>query len=103
MKQEYSYVGFDIHKKTIALCVMDCSGNIQQRKTIRSRREDLTQWISHEAPERWMGAMEATMFSGWIYDTIHKHNQEIYVGNAMLLRYIAHTKRKNDHTRDHAV
>ena len=37
------------------------------------------------------------MFSGWIYDTIYKHNQEIYVGNTMLLRYIAHAKRKNDH------
>ena len=96
MKEDYDYVGFDIHKKTIAICAMDSRGNIVHRTTIRSRREDLKAWLSHDAPPRWKGGMEATLFTGWVYDTIKEYNDDIVVGNPQMLTYIANTKRKND-------
>jgi len=95
-KKDYHYVGFDIHKKTITLCVLDERGRVKQRKSIRSRPVELVAWLEHEAPPYWKGGMEATLFTGWVYDVIRQYTKEISVGNPLALKYIAHLKRKND-------
>ena len=40
--------------------------------------------------------MEATMFSGWIYDHLKPHAAALKVAHPLMLRAIAASKRKND-------
>lgn len=47
-------------------------------------------------PEPWMVAMEATMFTGWIYDHPLPNAVAVKVAHAPMLRAIAAAKKKND-------
>lgn len=43
-----------------------------------------------------MIAMEATIFTGWIYDHLLPHAEKVKVAHPLMLRAIAAAKRKND-------
>jgi transposase len=43
-----------------------------------------------------MIAMEATIFTGWIYDHLLPHAEKVKVANPLMLRAIAAAKRKSD-------
>jgi hypothetical protein len=43
-----------------------------------------------------MMAMEATIFTGWIYDHLLPHAEKVKVAHPLMLRAIAAAKRKND-------
>jgi hypothetical protein len=47
-------------------------------------------------PQPWSAAMEATMFTGWIYDYLKPHAAELKVAHPLMLRAIAAAKKKND-------
>jgi dihydroxyacetone kinase len=47
-------------------------------------------------PQPWTAAMEATIFSGWIYDHLLPHATQIKVAHPLMLRAIAAAKKKND-------
>ena len=40
--------------------------------------------------------MEATIFTGWIYDHLVPHAEKVKVAHPLMLRAIAAAKRKND-------
>jgi hypothetical protein len=63
------YIGFDIHKKTISFCVKAPDGTILEEGTIPALRKKLLDWAKAR-PWPWRGAMEATLFTGWIYDLL---------------------------------
>ena len=67
------YIGFDVHKKSINYCVKMADGQIVEEGRLRATHDALRQW-ARRRQEPWRGAMEATLFSGWIYDTL-KPNQ----------------------------
>jgi transposase len=89
------YIGLDIHKKTISYCVKDVSGRIHQQGTIPATRTDLDQWRK-TLPQPWTVAMEATIFTGWIYDHLLPHAAQVKVAHPLMLRAIAAAKKKND-------
>ena len=63
------YIGFDIHKKTIQLCVKRSDGELVEEQTLAANRNTVEQWAqSRNRP--WVGAMEATLFTGWVYDVL---------------------------------
>ena len=66
------YIGLDVHKKLISYCVKDASGRIHAQGKIAATRCDLDVWMK-TLPGPWMAAMEATMFTGWIYDHLKPH------------------------------
>src|SRR5882757_7504438 len=80
-----NYIGLDVHKKTISYCVKDVSGRIQQEGMIGSTRRELDSWMK-TLPQPWMVAMEATIFSGWIYDHLLPHATQIKVAHPLMLR-----------------
>jgi len=41
-------------------------------------------------------AMEATIFTGWIYDHLLPHAKQVKVAHPLMLRAIAAAKKKND-------
>jgi transposase len=61
------YIGFDIHKKTISFCAKAQDGTILDEGAIVARCDTLLAWAKVR-PRPWIGAMEATLFTGWIYD-----------------------------------
>ena len=63
------YIGFDVHKKSISYCVKTADGTIVEESTLRATHLALREW-AEKRREPWHGAMEATLFSGWIYDTL---------------------------------
>ena len=89
------YIGLDVHKKTISYCVKDASGRIHTEGKIPATRFDLDRWMK-TLPRPWAVAMEATMFTGWIYDHLLPHAAAVKVAHPLMLRAIAAAKKKND-------
>ena len=52
-------------------------------------------WI-RTLPQPRMIAMEATIFTGWIYDHLLPHAEKVKVAHPLMLRAIAAAKKKND-------
>jgi transposase len=89
------YIGLDVHKQKISYCIKDSSGKLHAEGGIPATRHDLDCWMQN-LPQPWSAAMEATMFSGWIYDHLKPHAAELKVAHPLMLRAIAAAKRKND-------
>jgi hypothetical protein len=89
------YIGLDVHKKTISSCVKDGAGQVHQGGKIGATRGDLDNWIK-KLPQLRMMAMEAMIFTGWIYDYLLPHAEKVKVAHPMMLRDIAAAKKKND-------
>jgi transposase len=89
------YIGLDVHKKTISYCVKDAAGCVHQEGRIGSTRRELDAWI-RTLPQPRVIAMEATIFTGWIYDHLLPHAEKVKVAHPLMLRAIAAAKRKND-------
>lgn len=93
--QSIYYIGLDVHKKTIAYCIKLEDGTLMRQGVVAARREELRDWAQAiEAP--WKGAMEATLFTGWIYDFLKPYAQELKVAHPEMLRAITAAKKKND-------
>ncbi len=92
------YIGLDVHKQTISYCVKDVSGRVYQEGKIGSTRCELDCWMK-TLPQPWTVAMEATIFSGWIYDYLLPHAAQAKVAHPLMLRAIAAAKKKNDRKR----
>ena len=65
--QPMYYIGLDVHKQKISYCVKDGGGTVFAEGWIPATRFDLDRWMK-KLPQPWSAALEATMFSGWIYD-----------------------------------
>ena len=89
------YIGLDVHKKTISYCVKDAAGCVHSEGKIGSTRRELDAWV-RTLPQPRMMAMEATIFTGWIYDHLLPHAEKVKVAHPLMLRAIAAAKRKND-------
>ena len=70
------YIGLDVHKKTISYCVKDVSGQVHREGQIGATRRELDGWMK-TLPQPWTVAMEATIFTGWIYDHLLPHAQQV--------------------------
>src|SRR5260370_35098758 len=93
--QSMYYIGLDVHKKSISYCVKDASGQIHAEGAIPATRFDLDRWMK-TLPQPWTAAMEATLFTGWIYDHLLPHAAALKVAHPLMLRAIAAAKKKND-------
>jgi transposase len=89
------YIGLDVHKQKISYCVKDSTGKIYAEGWIPATHLDLDRWMKR-LPQPWSAALEATMFSGWIYDHLKPHAAALKVAHPLMLRAIAAAKKKND-------
>jgi len=94
MEQLY-YVGMDIHKKIIVYCIKKVDGTIVDEGKIAATRMSLEQWATN-LPHPWVGAMEATLFTGWVYDFLVPFAHALHVGNPLMMKAISAAKRKSD-------
>jgi transposase len=91
----HDYIGFDIHKKTISYCIKEIDGTIREEGVIEASRPGLRDWVA-QRPRNWVGAMEATLFTGWIYDELKPQAAALKVAHPAMLKAIAASKKKND-------
>ena len=89
------YIGLDIHKKMIAYCIKALNGRIIRQGKIAADRKSVGEWVVG-LPGPWIGAMEATIFTGWIYDFLAPFAVELKVAHPEMLRAITAAKKKND-------
>jgi len=82
------YIGLDVHKRKISYCVKDSGGKIYAEGSLPATRIDLDLWMK-TLPQPWSAAMEATMFTGWIYDHLKPHAAALKVAHPLMLRAIA--------------
>ena len=94
MKTVYS-IGLDIHKKVIAYCIKTKDGHLVGQGAIGADRASLIEWVNG-LPGPWVGAMEATIFTGWIYDFLAPFAIFLKVAHPEMLKAISAAKKKND-------
>ena len=92
---EYHYIGFDVHKKSIQFCAKQADGQIVAEGRIAATRLALAEWVARQS-HPWKGAMEATMFSAWIYDALAPHAAQLKVAHSAMLKAIAASKHASD-------
>src|ERR1700684_1368153 len=93
--QPMYYIGLDVHKRKISYCVKDGSGRMHAEGSISATRLELDHWM-RSLPQPWSAAMEATMFTGWIYDHLKPHAAVLKEAHPLMLRAIAAAKKKYD-------
>ena len=96
------FVGLDVHKQVIAYCVMDRSGNVLQEGTVRATRSELDKWAK-TLPSPWVGAMEATMFSQWIFQHLRPYAADLKMGHPARMKAISAGKNKSDKIDAHTI
>jgi transposase len=89
------YIGFDVHKKTISYCVKTAAGEIVEEGKLSAQRAALRPWAERR-PQTWRGAMEATLFSAWIYDTLKPYAQQLDMAHPARMKAISAGKKKSD-------
>lgn len=91
----FYYIGLDIHKKTIAYCIKQANGEVVEEGSIKATRSALEAWAK-QLPGAWIGGMEATLFTGWVYDVLVPYAEGLQVGNPLMMEAITSAKKKND-------
>ena len=89
------YIGFDVHKKSISYCVKLPDGTIVEEGKLAAKHATLRAWAGKRS-EPWQGAMEATLFSGWIYDALKPFAAKLEIGHPAMMKAIGASKKKND-------
>ena len=89
------YIGLDVHKKTISYCVKTADGRIVREGKLQATRLALRSW-AEDLRESWCGAMEATLFSAWIYDTLKPYAEKLVMGHPARMKAITAGKKKSD-------
>ncbi len=92
---DYHYIGFDVHKRSIQFCTKLADGQIVEEGRIPATRMALGEWVGRQK-RPWKGALEATMFSGWVYDELKPHAAELKVAHSAMLKAIAAAKHSSD-------
>jgi transposase len=95
MNNSFYYVGLDVHKKKIAYCVKTKGGRIISTGSIEANPRALSAWATGVS-RQWMGALEATLFTGWIYDFLTPYAYRLKVAHPHMLRAIVASKKKSD-------
>jgi hypothetical protein len=93
------YIGLDLHKKSISFCVMDGSGQIHHEGRVGATRWELDVWMK-TFPQPWTAAMEATTFTGWIYDHLKPPAAALKASDAARNRGIQEEERPNRRQQD---
>lgn len=95
MQDNAYFVGLDVHRQVIAYCIKTAAGEIVQEGSMAARRAALDEWLK-TVPGAWQGAMEATMFSHWIYRYLRPHAAGLWMGHPARMKAICSAKKKND-------
>lgn len=95
MHSPYHFIGLDIHKRTVAFCEKRADGKTIASGTFNTHKQGIGEWVAQRT-HPWVGGMEATLFSGYLYDMLTPHAVEIRVGHPLRIKAISAAKHKSD-------
>jgi len=75
--------------------VKRCDGTIVSEGELAARRVYLDGWMA-ALPQPWTAALEATLFTSWIYEHLRPHAAAVKVAHPAMLKAIAASKHKKD-------
>ncbi len=90
------YVGLDVHKRTIVVCIMDAAGKVISTERLSTTREAVESFAKHVLEPTDHVALEATTNCWPIAALLKPFVQSVTVSNAMATRAIAKAKVKTD-------
>jgi len=90
-----NYVGIDLHKKTISICVVDQGRNVLKRKRLYCcQEESIRVWFEGLGP--FQAVAEATASYPWLFKLIEPVADRMVLAHPRKLRIIAESTRKSD-------
>jgi len=89
------YVGLDVHKNQVTMCVLDRGGNVVLRRTIRGNVGKVIKALRRlDGPRRVI--FEASQGAGYLRDRLRELAVVVVVANPSKIPLIYKSKRKND-------
>ena len=92
---DYHYIGFDVHKAKIYYCVKTADGTVVEKGKFDNQREAVRAFAQRQK-EPWKGVLEATLFSGWIWDELVQSAAEMQMAHPLMVKAIQAAKHKSD-------
>lgn len=89
------YIGIDVHKQNLSLCLLDESGKIINRCKLTNSRESVIGYIS-ELKKPLSVALEPTHNWGMLYDLLEQMGCDVHIANPREVKLIAKSRIKTD-------
>lgn len=93
--QHKFYCGVDLHTKRMYLCILDCQGNKQLHRNVRSKPDDFLDAIKPFRDDFVVGA-ECMFTWYWLADLCQAEGIKFLLGHALYMKAIHGGKNKND-------
>jgi transposase len=90
------YVGIDVHKRSLQVCVLDESGNRTMDRKLDNDRESLTRFFDQFELPALKVALESTYNWGMIYDLLSGKGIDVHICHAREARLIGMSRVKTD-------
>ena len=89
------YIGIDLHKKSITICLVDQQGQIQARRQLSCQQpERIVAWFQQWTP--FQAVMEATASYEWLWQLLEPLADRLVLAHPGKMRIIAESTRKSD-------
>jgi transposase len=90
------YIGMDVHKRQVEVCLVDQAGKVLKRLRCACTRESLAKLAGTQFTKRDRVALETTTNAWAVADIIRPHVAHVVVSNPVKTRIIAEAKIKTD-------
>ena len=90
------YIGMDVHKRQITICIVDGKGKVLKRSRCACTRETLEKLARTQFTKQDHVALETTTNAWAVADLIRPHVARVVVSNPVKTRIIAEAKIKTD-------
>jgi len=90
------YIGFDLHKRVLEVCILDQLGHVEGRSRLTVDRDSLLSFAKRELRTDDRLAVEATTNTWPVVELLRPYVADITVSNPMATKAIAHAKVKTD-------
>jgi transposase len=90
------FVGLDVHKQFIEVCVLDRKGKVLSRCRVGCQREEVLEFAQKTLQKTDHVALEATTNTWPIVEILRPHVARVVVGNPLKTKAIAEAKVKTD-------
>ena len=90
-----SYVGVDLHARTLFLCVLDANGTVRLAKNMTAKPEPFLAALAPFQPDLLVGC-ECVHSWYWLADTCRQHTIPFALGHAFGIKAVHSSKTKSD-------
>ncbi len=97
------YVGLDVHKRVVEVCIVDQSGNVVHRERFALNRRTLESFATQILQPTDHVAFEATTNCWAVADALRPHVAKLVVSNPLATKAIAQAKVKTDKVDAHVL